>query len=212
MKDNHTPFKPVGDRLRFLREQWQQSLKDVCSTLEIDETTLKAIEEGKSLPNEELLDLLISHFLLTEDQADDLRDLIDQVSPTSRATSEMGLPAGLEDMLAKQVVMYMPLDNRIVYTDAMHANVNDHGVILQFMQRVPGVNQPVPVSRVGMSREHAEKIIEVLTKTLKQYDEGKQQKFLPPLPPEKTSGDKAESWSKSYSMATGQNMNDRTLS
>lgn len=192
MKDNHTPFKPVGDRLKFLREQWQQSLKDVCATLEIDENTLKAIEEGKTLPNEELLDMLISHFLLTEDQADDLHDLIDQVSPGSRASTDIGLPPGMEEMLSKQIVMYMPLDNRIVYTDAMHANVNDHGVILQFMQRVPNSNQPVPVSRVGMSREHAEKIIEVLTKTLKQYDEGKQQKFLPPLPPEHTSGDKAE--------------------
>ena len=193
MKDNHTPFKPVGDRLRFLREQWQQSLKDVCATLEIDENTLKAIEDGKTLPNDELLDMLISHFLLTEDQADDLRDLIDQVAPSSRASTDTGLPGSMEEMLSKQIVMYMPVDNRIVYTDAMHANVNDHGVILQFMQRVPNSNQPVPVSRVGMSREHAEKIIEVLTKTLKQYDEGKQQKFLPPLPPEKASGDITDS-------------------
>lgn len=137
--------------------------------------------------------MLISHFLLTEDQAEDLRDLIDQVAPISRTSTDGGLPAGMEDMLAKQIVMYMPVDSRIVYTDAMHANVNDHGVILQFMQRVPNSNQPVPVSRVGMSREHAEKIIDVLTKTLKQYDEGKQQKFLPPLPPGLSSGDKTDS-------------------
>ena len=52
----------------------------------------------------------------------------------------------------------------------MHATVNDHGVILQFMQQIPNIQQPTIVSRVGMSREHAEKVIEVLTQTLKQYD------------------------------------------
>lgn len=175
MKNNSEPYKALGDRIKFLREQWQQSVREVSGTLEIDEKTLKSIEAGKTLPEPELLDMLISHFLLTEDQAEDLRELAE--SNTNSLDSI--LPTGLEEMLTKQVVMYLPVDNKVVYTDAMHANVNDHGVILQFMQQLPNTSQPAVVSRVGMSREHAERIITVLQQTLTQYDANKRQKSLP---------------------------------
>jgi hypothetical protein len=174
-KENQEPYRALGARLKFLREQWQQSLSEVSGTLEIDEKILKSIESGKTLPTNGVLDMLISHFLLTEDQAQDLRDLVeDQQDISSEA-----IASNLEDMLMKQIVMYLPIDNKIVYTDTMHATVNDHGIVMQFMQQV-GQNQPAVVSKVGMSREHAEKVIEVLQNTLKQHDQGKKQKMLPP--------------------------------
>lgn len=176
----HEPYESLGARIKFLREQWQQSVQEVCSTLEIDEISLKAIEAGSTLPRPELLDMLISHFLLTEDQAQDLRDLAED---NFQAASE-ALSSGLEDMLMKQIVMYLPIDSKIVYTDQMNATVNDHGVVLQFMQQT-GNGQSMPVSRVGMSREHAEKMIKVLENTLRQHDHGKQNKLLP-LPKNKT--------------------------
>lgn len=166
-KEDGLPYKAFGDRIKFLREQWRQSIREVSLSLEIDVKNLEDIESGKALPEHETLDMLISHFLLTEDQADDLRDLVDF---DGAGQNSFNLPAGIEDIMAKQMVMYLPIDNKVVYTDAMHANVNDHGVILQFMQQIPNIQQPTIVSRVGMSREHAEKVIEVLTQTLKQYD------------------------------------------
>ncbi len=170
---NKEPYEALGSRLKFLREQWQQSIHEVSGTLEIDEGFLRSIEDGKLLPPVEVLDMLISHFLLTDDQADDLRDLAE----ADGATAE-GLSANIEDMLSKQVVMYLPVDNRVVYTDSMQANVNDHGVILQFMQQIPGAQNSV-VSRIGMSRAHAEKVLEVLTQTLKAHDSNSSQKSLP---------------------------------
>jgi DNA-binding XRE family transcriptional regulator len=173
-EQNHEPYQALGSRLKFLREQWQQTVQDVSGTLEIDESTLLAIESGMTLPAKELLDMLISHFLLTEDQAQDLHDLAEsQLDQAGEALS-----SGIEDMLMKQVVMYLPVDNKVVYTDTMHATVNDHGVTLQFMQTPASGHQPVGVSRVGMSREHAEKVIEVLQNTLKQHDDSKRQKLL----------------------------------
>lgn len=175
MGNQKQPYEALGARIKFLREQWQQSVDELCGSLEIDQSTLKSIESGTTLPPIEILDMLISHFLLTEDQADDLRDLAE----AEREHAGDTFPVGIEDMLAKQVVMYLPVDNRIVYTDSMQANVNDHGVILQFMQQVPG-GQPAPVSKIGMSRQHAERVIEVLSQTLKQHDMGKKPKSLPP--------------------------------
>lgn len=173
-EQNKEPYQVLGARIKFLREQWQQSVQEVSGTLEIEESTLKAIEAGSTLPPLDVLDMLISHFLLTEDQAQDLRDLAEsQVDQAGEA-----LTGGLEDILMKQVVMYLPVDNRIVYTDSMHATVNDHGVTIQFFQSGPTGQQPNAVSRVGMSREHAEKVIEVLQNTLNQHDQSQKPKLL----------------------------------
>jgi transcriptional regulator with XRE-family HTH domain len=172
-KSNQEPFKALGARLKFLREQWQQSVDEVSGTLEIDEATLLAIESGTAMPPEELLDMLISHFLLTEDQAQDLRDLAADNRDQAEAFSE-----GLEDMLMKQIVMYLPVDNRVVYTDSMNATVNEHGVVLQFMQNTGQNNQQAAVSKVGMSREHAERMLKVLRDTLDQHDRSNGQKKL----------------------------------
>lgn len=176
MGNSNEPYSALGARIKFLREQWQQTIDDVSGTLEIDQNTLKMIESGKQLPTADILDMLISHFLLTEDQAEDLRELAEgtQDSATEAMTGM------LEDIMTKQVVMYLPLDNRVVYSDSMQANVNDNGVILQFGQHVPGSAQPSVVSRVGMSRDHAEKVIEVLSQTLKAHDANKRPKQLPP--------------------------------
>lgn len=175
MKDSKfEPFEALGARLRFLREQWQQSLSEVSQTLEIDEATLQAIEAGKAMPAEEILDLLISHFLLTEDQADDLRELAE----LNRIQISNPLAGGIDEALRSQLVMFLPVDSRIVYTDNMQATVNNNGVVLRFMQTAQN-NQHIPVSQVGMSREHAERLLEVLRATLDQHDRSNEQKLLP---------------------------------
>lgn len=168
-------YAALGAKLKFLREQWQQSVNEVCNTLEIDEKMLRAYEAGKIAPPTEVLDMLINHFLLTEDQAQDLRDLAED----QREEAEGSLTGAMEDMLSKQLIMFMPVDTRVVYTDSMQATITESGVVLQFMQQ-NGSGQPVPVSRVGMSRQHAERVIEVLQGTLKQHDQHSQKKLPSP--------------------------------
>lgn len=168
-------YGALGARLKFLREQWQQSIRDVCSTLEIDEKMLRAFEAGKIAPPVEVLDMLISHFLLTEDQAQDLRELAED----QRDDTENSLTSSVEDMLTKQLVMFMPVDTRVVYTDSMQATITDSGVVLQFMQQT-GNGQSIPISRVGMSRQHAERVIEVLQNSLKHHDQHGQKKLPSP--------------------------------
>lgn len=163
----------LGARLKFLREQWQQSVHDVCSTLEIDEKMLRAFEAGKIAPPAEVLDMLISHFLLTEDQAQDLRELAEDAQ---EAAPDGNFTGSVEDMLTKQLVMFMPVDTRVVYTDSMQATITDSGVVLQFMQQT-GNGQSIPISRVGMSRQHAERVIEVLQNSLKHHDQHGQKRL-----------------------------------
>lgn len=172
------PYRAFGAKIKHFREQWKQSVSEVSGTLEIDEIFLKEIESGKTLPTENQLDMIINHFLLTNEQADELRGL-------AHSHSEQiadNLIGGVEDMLMKQLVMYMPVEQRVVYTDGMNVTVNRHGVVLQFTQNSSGgpkIKSNV-VCQVGMSREHAEKVVEVLKKTLSEHEKIKKSKYLPP--------------------------------
>ncbi len=174
-KKSEGPYAALGAKIKHFRQQWHQSLDEVSGTLEIDVKILREIESGKTLPHEDLLNMLINHFLLTDDQADELRQL------ASLQTDQIadGMLNGLEEMIMKQIVMYLPVDSKIVYTDSMNATVNKHGVVLQFFQNAGPDKKPVSISQVGMSRDHAEKVIEVLKKTLQEYDRNQSQKLLP---------------------------------
>ncbi len=173
-QQNKGPYEALGRKIKHLREQWRQSLVEVSGTLEIDESTLLSIEKGQIMPSENVLNMLISHFLLTDEQADELRNLAEHYN------AQMGdaLMGGIEDMLMKQIVMYLPVDNKAIFTDSMNATVNDHGVVLQFMQNGPD-GKPLPIGRVGMSREHAERMIKVIRSTLDQHDKTNDSKLLP---------------------------------
>jgi hypothetical protein len=54
----------------------------------------------------------------------------------------------------------------ILYTDTVFMNVNDDGVTLDICQKVGNSNQLQVVSRIGMSREHANKFVKKLSEIL----------------------------------------------
>ncbi|MCX6729702.1 MAG: hypothetical protein NTV95_03595 [Candidatus Saccharibacteria bacterium] len=64
----------------------------------------------------------------------------------------------------------MPVDLRIVYTDTAHVMVNNFGVVMNFMQTNGNGGQPLAVSRIGMSKEHAQSLIKMLQQSLKQAE------------------------------------------
>jgi hypothetical protein len=54
----------------------------------------------------------------------------------------------------------------ILYTDTVFMNVNDDGVTFDVCQKVGNSNQLQVVSRIGMSREHANKFVKKLSEIL----------------------------------------------
>lgn len=155
------PYKSLGNRLKRMREKFQESLAEVSGAVEIDVDTLSNIELGKEKPSEDILLLLISHFGIKEDEATNLWELADYGMTPAQLTDN-------ETALARTPVVVLPNDARIVYTDVVHVTVNRHGVVMNFLQEGGPNSQPLIVSRVGMSREHAESILEVLKATLEQ--------------------------------------------
>lgn len=54
----------------------------------------------------------------------------------------------------------------VLYTDNINMTINPDGIVLDIMQRLGPTNQVRIVSRIGMSREHAKKLVEKIGKLL----------------------------------------------
>lgn len=57
-------------------------------------------------------------------------------------------------------------DIKILYTDMIFMNVNEDGVTLDVCQKVGSTSQYQVVSRIGMSREHAQKFVKKFSEIL----------------------------------------------
>ncbi len=155
---NKTPYKTLGKYLRDLRTRANESLAEVSGAVEIDVRELAGYELGKSRPSEDVLLLLISHFGAKDDEAVQLWDMAgygkDKVPVLQMANSDTAKTSNQSD-------------NKILYTDVVDIMVNNYGVVMNFMQAGPA-NSAQPVVRIGMSRDHARSILQILQTTLNQ--------------------------------------------
>lgn len=154
------PYKNLGNQLLRLRQSRQETVAEVSGAVEIEPSALERIEQGIELPAEDILLLLISHFNIHDDEAVKLWDMAgydhDERGPEQQANN-----------LGKQpVLMVLGLDSRIVYSNGINVSADPSGVVMSFMQYADPTQQAVAVSRVGMSREQAEKVLETLQQAL----------------------------------------------
>lgn len=176
MRNEHKqPYKSFGEVLKKLRAKASKTPAEVSGAVEIDESRLKKFEAGEQRPTEDILLLLIQHFNLKDEQASELWKLAGYSGNPDEEQYFINDEVGGAQQVSVAVT---PHDARIVYTDMIQVMVNNYGVIINFMQGAGPANQPLAVSRVGMSKEHAKSVLEVLQKTLDQADNPPQQKLL----------------------------------
>lgn len=168
MQRGKIPYRQFGQRLSEIRKALQESVSEVSGAVEIETETFKRYERGEERPSEDILSLLIDHFAIKEDEADELWELAgySQDQPKS------------DDLPNVTAFMVLPVDSRIVYTDTAHVSINNFGVVMNFMQNGPQ-NQPMAVARVGMSLDHAKSVLDVLAKTISQAEAANRPKLLP---------------------------------
>lgn len=164
-------FQELGSELQKIRLKHRQSIAEVSGSVEIDIEDLARYENGESRPPEEILLLLISHFDLSEDTAGNLWQLAGYSKEEPKAQDFI-------DELQQAGAFVLPQDARILYTDVTHASANHHGVTINFMQSAGPMGKPMIVSRMGMSREHAENLRQLLDKIL--HEEKPSPKLLAP--------------------------------
>jgi transcriptional regulator with XRE-family HTH domain len=178
-ESNLQPFSVFGDTLRSLRVKNRKTLAEVSGAVEVPQTVLEAYEKGEKRPTEDILLLLIQHFQLKDLQAKELWRLAGYEQMTEEGHYFVNDDDGESVHAGKTAYVYTD-DMRVVYTDLVHVMVNNYGVIMNFMQGAGPQNKPLAVARVGMSKEHARSIIELLKATLDQQPLPQQQKLLPP--------------------------------
>jgi len=153
--ESQSPYRSLGRELKQLRTRVNESLAEASGAVEIDAKELASFELGKNRPTEDVLLLLISHFGAKDDEAVKLWEMagygMEKVPGAHMANEEPRLKSAE--------------DNRVLFTDIVDVVVNKYGVIMNFMQTGPA-NSSQPVARVGMSREHARSILQILQATL----------------------------------------------
>lgn len=166
------PYKNLGDRLKTLREGLKESVAEASGAVEIDEDSLKNIEEGRIRPSEDILLLLITHFGIQDDEAVLLWDLAGYDHPSFQKSDK-------DNSTTKPLVMVMTVDSRVIYSDKAEVVANPNGVVVNFAQAPNGPYQPQTVARIGMSREQAANFVKVLNQTLIQSAQVIQSKNMP---------------------------------
>ena len=168
----HAPFQLLGSRLKNLREDHHESIAEVSGAVEIDPEVLERIEQGEECPIEEVLMLLINHFGLSEHEAMQLWEAAGYEQPGEDKR------AGPESM-AKNVMVFMALDSRVLLSDETTVTAGKGGVILNFHQ--PNLQgQQVPISRIGMNYEQAETLLQKLQHSVLQKRYMPNRRLLPP--------------------------------
>lgn len=167
------PFRPLGKRLKALRDQANETLAEASGAVEIDIKQLASFELGQSRPTEDVLLLLISHFGAKDDEAVRMWEMagygMSQIPAAHQTTDETQIQ--------------LTIEKPVLFTDIVDIVVNNYGVVMHFMQNSGPGAKPTAVARVGMSREHAKSVLQILQVTLAQTERNapnKPQKLIMP--------------------------------
>lgn len=162
-----SPYRPLGIRLKALRDKAKESLAEASGAVEIDVGQLASFELGKARPSEDILLLLISHFGALDDEAVRLWELAGYANKkTIQAETSNNTAYSVETPRS---------ENRILFTDIVDVTVNNYGVVMTFMQGAGSDMKQSAVARVGMSREHAKSVLHILQLTLQQTEQRQRQ-------------------------------------
>ena len=164
MSDNQKeqPLKVLGERLKNIRQSMHETVADVSGAVEIDEQVLQRIEQGSERPSEDILLLLINHFEVSDEVASKLWELAGYDEHDHEGRDDLH-----DNQQNRTMVMIMAIDPRIIYSDGVQVTANSAGVVINFSQGV-GTPQAITTARIGMSRDQAQNLINVLQKTLDQ--------------------------------------------
>jgi transcriptional regulator with XRE-family HTH domain len=183
MTADKKPFRTLGQHLKTVREQSKRSLEEVSGAIEIDETQLKSIEAGQKRPDEDVMLLLISYFNMADQEALHCWELAkydSELNEHLEFSQELKDDQHLQNLMnSKPMVMLLTsMDVRTMYSDGVEVNWNESGLTMTFTQA--NKNQPLTISKIGMSQKQAEVVVECLQRALlhSKYNNGK--KLLPP--------------------------------
>ena len=172
---HNNPLQLLGQKIRSKRLDLKQSISEVSGSIEVDEKELLKIEVGLKKPSQEVLELLIEHFKISELEASSLFELAGYGMEKLLPTNLMEL---LQGMAPKTFIMLSPIEQKIVSSDTLDVHIDKDNIVFDFKQNL-GNNQPITVSRVAMNVNNAYQVLDLLSKALIKQQYLKGSKELP---------------------------------
>lgn len=172
------PYLNLGKQLKSFRINHKESIEEVSGSIEINPNQLERYEAGLDRPDEEILELLISHYHVHYSVSEELYKLAGYDSyEVQDEYIDFNTPESLIEatQIAKQIMFVFASENKAQYTDGLRVDFNQHGLQLTFTQSQGGSENQI-VTKLGMSNEMADNVIKTLTLALL-YS-----KFLPRQP------------------------------
>jgi len=170
-----TPHMAIfGFEMRRLRQTAGETIGQTAAALGIDRTHLTKIELGQDHPSERVVQALFRHFSVNAGTASKLWDMAGfrgafVVAEHFNSEGERVMkdtPAGIPN--ASTSISVDP-SKPAYYTDSIYLNSTDYGLVISFGRRV-GPEQHVVDTSVGMSFDHAKKLVEVLNDHLNKHE------------------------------------------
>lgn len=173
--ESEHPYLALGTHLKKIRERKNESLAEVSGAVEIDMEMLEDIEQGLERPSEDILMLLINHFDMQDQEA---VHLWETAGYDADDVKQGGIMARMPLDTDRAAIVVLALDARTMYTDEATVQATESGLTITFIENSDG--KQLPVSKVGMSYDQAERLIQVLTKSTLYGRHQAAQRRLPP--------------------------------
>lgn len=179
---SNQPYVKLGTRLKALRNLRKATTAEVSGAVEIEESSLASFEKGAERPTEDILLLLINYFGMQDDDAAVMWQLAGYDAPKNDddEPDEDERDQFIKDAMKNghTAIMMMAFDPRVMYSDGVDITVNKQGLVLNFTQSSMQGGR-MPVSRIGVSLEQAQGILDVLQHSLNEANAKRMPKQLP---------------------------------
>lgn len=172
-------LKLLGKKLRNMRSNAGKSLSEVSSVVGIDKTFLSKVETGDRRPSQSVLDSLLHYYKADIVVRDELyrharfphisshHGILDNLKTEGEGVFK-NMNQDVNPPVQQNAQVNVPNNLPILYSDSVWVTASPFGLVFDFGQRMGPTNNVNVVSRVGLSKEHAEALAEVLLGKIKE--------------------------------------------
>ncbi len=164
-------LKTFGNKIRAYRKKNGETITQAANTMGIGRSYLSKLEHSHEQPSQKVLSDLISHYSLSR---------VEAIRLSSLAGYEGGVVAAnpiqrkeVFKMTKKQIPekkdfkeVKVPDNIQVLYSDSVFVTSSQWGIVFDFAQNVGPTNRQNVVARIGMSKEHARALMNVIQKRL----------------------------------------------
>lgn len=157
----------IGDQVRSFRLRSKMNMAELARKVGTNRSYIYKLEQNELNPSKERIEKIAEVLQLNQEELIHLLDLTKNISGQTienRRGVKSTMEANVESKNIGQI--NVPGTLQVLYTDSAFVTSRPFGITIDFAQFVGPTQQQNVVSRIGMSVDHAEVLINVLKKKI----------------------------------------------